>query len=74
MFWDIEKAGYSIFVQEMPPCSTLDVLLDLGTGAYQCRYFPTRLRHNPEHDLIGFAIGANWRVEDKVPLNLETLL
>jgi hypothetical protein len=43
-------------------------------GAYDCRYFPTKVRHNPAGSTIGIAADANWRADEKIPPDLEDRL
>ena len=45
-----------------------------GTKAYECKYFPTKIRHDPDPNLMGYAFGANWRSEAKTPIDLYATL
>ena len=48
--------------------------IDTEDTAYRCAYFPTKLRHRPRANAIGYSFSASWRADEKIPPDAGEIL
>lgn len=72
---DIQNTDLHVVDRE-PPDSELVTRLVESAASYGTAYFRTKLKHQAERTrpVIAYSFDANWRADEKIPLDVEQLL